>query len=82
MLAAICAGSYPEDSHEHQGLHRPHLAGNSLGGLVALEAGVRGLARSVTATQPRAVASAPGRPGGSGPDPRPSCAKATVTDVR
>ncbi len=35
-----------------QGLDRPHLAGNSLGGLVALEAGVRGLARSVTALSP------------------------------
>ncbi len=35
-----------------QGLDRPHLAGNSLGGLVALEAGARGLARSVTALSP------------------------------
>jgi pimeloyl-ACP methyl ester carboxylesterase len=35
-----------------QGLDRAHLAGNSLGGLLALEAGARGLARSVTALSP------------------------------
>jgi pimeloyl-ACP methyl ester carboxylesterase len=35
-----------------QGLHRPHVAGNSLGGRIALEAGVDGLARSVTAFSP------------------------------
>lgn len=34
------------------GLERPHMAGNSLGGLVALEAAVRGRARSVTALSP------------------------------
>jgi pimeloyl-ACP methyl ester carboxylesterase len=34
------------------GLDRPHLAGNSLGGLFALEAADRGLARSVTALSP------------------------------
>lgn len=34
------------------GLERPHMAGNSLGGLFALEAGARGLARSVTALSP------------------------------
>jgi len=34
------------------GLERPHMAGNSLGGLVALEAAVRGQARSVTALSP------------------------------
>ena len=34
------------------GLERPHLAGNSLGGLFALEAADRGLARSVTALSP------------------------------
>jgi pimeloyl-ACP methyl ester carboxylesterase len=36
---------------EHD-LDRPHLAGNSLGGRIALEAGVHGLARSVTALSP------------------------------
>jgi pimeloyl-ACP methyl ester carboxylesterase len=34
------------------GLERPHVAGNSLGGLVALHAGVNGHARSVTALSP------------------------------
>src|SRR3954467_1123092 len=34
------------------GLDRPHLAGNSLGGLVALHAGSNGHARSVTALSP------------------------------
>ena len=34
------------------GLDRPHVAGNSLGGLFALEAADRGLARSVTALSP------------------------------
>lgn len=34
------------------GLDRPHVAGNSLGGLVALVAGVEGDARSVTALSP------------------------------
>jgi pimeloyl-ACP methyl ester carboxylesterase len=34
------------------GLERPHLAGNSLGGLVALYAGSNGHARSVTALSP------------------------------
>ncbi|SEM67170.1 alpha/beta fold hydrolase [Streptacidiphilus jiangxiensis] len=34
------------------GLERPHVAGNSLGGLLALEMGRRGLARSVTALSP------------------------------
>lgn len=34
------------------GLDRPHLAGNSLGGRIALEAGALGLARSVTALAP------------------------------
>lgn len=36
----------------HAGLERPHLAGNSLGGLVALVAGAEGDARSVTALSP------------------------------
>lgn len=35
-----------------QGLDRPHVAGNSLGGRVALEAGAAGHARSVTALSP------------------------------
>ena len=34
------------------GLDRPHIAGNSLGGLVALHAAVNGRARSVTALSP------------------------------
>lgn len=33
-------------------IERPHVAGNSLGGLLALELGRRGLARSVTALSP------------------------------
>jgi pimeloyl-ACP methyl ester carboxylesterase len=37
---------------DEQGLDRPHVAGNSLGGRVALEAGVNGHARSVTALSP------------------------------
>ncbi|MFD0313525.1 alpha/beta fold hydrolase [Streptomyces flavalbus] len=43
VLAALC---------EALGLDRPHVAGNSLGGLLALELGRRGLARSVTALSP------------------------------
>ncbi|MET8653902.1 alpha/beta fold hydrolase [Nocardia aurea] len=35
-----------------QGIERPHLAGNSMGGLICLELGARGLARSVTAYSP------------------------------
>ena len=34
------------------GLDRPHVAGNSLGGRLALEAGVRGRAATVTALSP------------------------------
>jgi len=37
---------------DDQGLDRPHVAGNSLGGRIALEAGVNGHARSVTALSP------------------------------
>ena len=37
---------------DEQGLDRPHVAGNSLGGRIALEAGVNGHARSVTALSP------------------------------
>jgi pimeloyl-ACP methyl ester carboxylesterase len=40
------------DFIERLGLERPHVAGNSLGGLFALEAADRGLARSVTALSP------------------------------
>ncbi|WP_244970064.1 alpha/beta fold hydrolase [Nocardia cerradoensis] len=35
-----------------QGLERPHLAGNSMGGLIALNLGARGVASSVTAYSP------------------------------
>jgi pimeloyl-ACP methyl ester carboxylesterase len=35
-----------------QGLERPHVAGNSLGGRIALEAAVAGHARTVTALSP------------------------------
>jgi pimeloyl-ACP methyl ester carboxylesterase len=41
-----------KDFLDEQGLDRPHVAGNSLGGRVALEAGVNGHARSVTALSP------------------------------
>ncbi|MFD0365485.1 alpha/beta fold hydrolase [Nocardia sp. GCM10030253] len=34
------------------GIERPHLAGNSMGGLITLNLGARGLARSVTAFSP------------------------------
>jgi pimeloyl-ACP methyl ester carboxylesterase len=37
---------------DHEGLQRPHLAGNSLGGRIALEAAANGHARSVTALSP------------------------------
>jgi pimeloyl-ACP methyl ester carboxylesterase len=37
---------------DQQNLDRPHIAGNSLGGRIALEAGAIGLARSVTALSP------------------------------
>jgi pimeloyl-ACP methyl ester carboxylesterase len=37
---------------DDQGLDRPHVAGNSLGGRIALEAGANGHARSVTALSP------------------------------
>ncbi|MEG8182298.1 alpha/beta fold hydrolase [Nocardia terpenica] len=44
-----------------QGLERPHLAGNSMGGLIALNLGARGLARSVTAFSPIGFWSTAGR---------------------
>ncbi|MFE6281469.1 alpha/beta fold hydrolase [Streptomyces sp. NPDC057877] len=43
VLAALC---------EALEIERPHAAGNSLGGLLALELGRKGLARSVTALSP------------------------------
>lgn len=39
-----------------QGLDRPHVAGNSLGGAIALELAAAGLARSVTALSPAGFA--------------------------
>ncbi|WP_067539281.1 alpha/beta fold hydrolase [Nocardia crassostreae] len=44
-----------------QGLERPHLAGNSMVGLIALTLGARGSARSVTAFSPIGFWSTPGR---------------------
>jgi pimeloyl-ACP methyl ester carboxylesterase len=44
-----------------QGIQRPHVAGNSLGGGVALELGRRGAVRSVTAFSPIGFWGAPGR---------------------
>ncbi|ROO89144.1 pimeloyl-ACP methyl ester carboxylesterase [Actinocorallia herbida] len=40
------------DLFDHLGLDRPHVAGNSLGGRLALELAARGAARSVTALSP------------------------------
>ena len=41
-----------EETFRDAGVERPHLVGNSLGGLIALEAAQDGLARSVTALSP------------------------------
>jgi pimeloyl-ACP methyl ester carboxylesterase len=41
------------------GVQRPHCAGNSLGGLIALEMGRRGLVRSATAVSPAGFANRP-----------------------
>ena len=41
------------------GVERPHCAGNSLGGLIALELAKRGLVRSATALSPAGFANAP-----------------------
>lgn len=46
---------------EALGLERPHVAGNSLGGLLALELGCERLARSVTALSPAGFWSEPER---------------------
>ncbi|MEV5839086.1 alpha/beta hydrolase [Nocardia sp. NPDC052112] len=43
------------------GIERPHLGGNSMGGLIALNLGARGLARSVTAFSPIGFWDTPGR---------------------
>ena len=40
------------ENFEEWGISRPHVAGNSLGGAIALELGARGMARSVTALSP------------------------------
>ncbi|WP_328389264.1 alpha/beta fold hydrolase [Nocardia sp. NBC_00416] len=44
-----------------EGIDRPHLAGNSMGGGIALNLGARGLARSVTAFSPIFFWDTPGR---------------------
>jgi len=50
-----------------RGIDRPHVAGNSLGGWVALEMGRRGWAASVTALSPAGLWSKPlGEPAGGG----------------
>ena len=46
---------------EEEGLERPHVAGSSMGGAVALELGGRGAVRSVTAFSPIGFWGAPGR---------------------
>ncbi|RSS58276.1 alpha/beta fold hydrolase [Streptomyces sp. WAC07061] len=51
-LGALCAAL---------GVERPHVAGNSLGGLLALDMGRTGLARSVTALSPAGFWSEPER---------------------
>jgi pimeloyl-ACP methyl ester carboxylesterase len=43
------------------GLERPHVAGNSLGGLIAIELGARGYAASVTALSPASFWNVPER---------------------
>ncbi|MFI8199155.1 alpha/beta fold hydrolase [Streptomyces sp. NPDC085942] len=52
VLGAFCA---------ELGLDRPHVAGNSLGGLLALELGRTGLVRSVTALSPAGFWNGPER---------------------
>lgn len=52
LLAAACA---------ELGMERPHVVGNSLGGLLALSMGLHGFARSVTALSPAGFWSVPER---------------------
>ncbi|XIE77672.1 alpha/beta fold hydrolase [Streptomyces sp. SBR177] len=61
VLTAFCAAL---------GIDRPHVAGNSLGGLLALELGREKLVRSVTALSPPASGHRP-----SGATPSPRCAR-------
>ncbi|MFE9321442.1 alpha/beta fold hydrolase [Nocardia sp. NPDC052278] len=49
------------DFLREQGIERPHLAGNSMGGLISLNLGARGAARSVTAFSPIGFWDTPGR---------------------
>lgn len=44
-----------------EGIDKPHLAGNSMGGYITLQLGARGLARSVTAYSPIGFWDTPGR---------------------
>lgn len=55
LVAAI------EELVGHLGIERPHVAGNSLGGLIALEMAARGTARSATALSPAGFWSPVGR---------------------
>lgn len=48
-----------EELYAELGIERPHVAGNSLGGLIALELGEDDLARSVTALSPAGFWSGP-----------------------
>ncbi|MGI9183794.1 MAG: alpha/beta fold hydrolase [Solirubrobacteraceae bacterium] len=48
-----------QDFLAQEGIDRPHLAGNSLGGLIVLELARRGLARSATALSPAGFANRP-----------------------
>src|SRR3954447_24583012 len=41
-----------QQNFEEWGISKPHVVGNSLGGAIALELGVRGIASSVTALSP------------------------------
>src|SRR5436190_24398607 len=53
-LATLVAGFLRE-----QGVERPHMAGNSLGGLVTLELAKRGLVRSAAGLSPSGFANGP-----------------------
>jgi pimeloyl-ACP methyl ester carboxylesterase len=69
-LAAAVAGFFAEI-----GVERPHVAGNSLGGWVALELALAGGARSVTAIAPAGLWS---QPLGSRPTPAYALARAAL----